>query len=113
MISSNKAMNEVRETLTNYDKTFVYYAAGAVACQYDYEWSVGAKGEAEQKAGKRLLSWMLGNSYQNMLMISHASDGHIPINKECFQSKVSLKNYAPVGEIYKKYRFINKGEQDE
>lgn len=113
MISSNKAMNEVRETLTNYDKTFVYYAAGAVACQYDYEWSVGAKGEAEQKAGKRLLSWMLGNSYQNMLMISHASDGQIPINKECFQSKVSQKNYAPVGEIYKKYRFINKGEQDE
>ena len=34
---------------------------------------------------------MLGNNYQNMLMISHASDGQIPINKECFMTKISQK----------------------
>ena len=105
IISSSKAMNEVRETLTNYDKNYVFYAGSTVHCNYDYEWSIGDGDDNETKAAERLLSWMLGNNYQNMLMISHASDGQIPINKECFQTKVSQNYYLPIDKIYKNYSF--------
>ena len=107
LISSSKAMNSIRETLTNYNKSFVYYAADKVSCKYDYEWSIGSSDEDEVKAGKKLLSWMLGNNYQNMLMISHASDGQIPINKDCFKTKALQKNYTTIEKIYKKYIFEN------
>ena len=105
LISSSKAMNEIRETLTGYDKNYVYYAASRVHCNFDYEWSIGNGDEAQVKASERLLSWMLGNNYQNILMISHASDGQIPINKECFKTKISQKNYAPIEDIYQNYYF--------
>ena len=103
MLSSNMALNEVRETLTGYEKNYVYYAADEVFCRYDYEWSIGNGNEAEHEAAERLLSWMLGNSYQNLLMISRSSDGQIPINHECFDAKLEQKNYSAIKNIYSKY----------
>lgn len=105
MLSSNMAMNEVRETLTAYSKNYVYYASDEVRCRYDYEWSIGNGTEAEHQAAERLLSWMLGNNYQNTLMISRCSDGQIPINKDCFATKLEQKNYAAIKNIYSKYKF--------
>lgn len=105
MLSSNMAMNEVRETLTAYSKNYVYYASDEVRCRYDYEWSIGNGTEAEHQAAERLLSWMLGNNYQNTLMISRCSDGQIPINKDCFETKLEQKNYAAIKNIYSKYKF--------
>jgi len=98
-------MNEVRETLTAYSKNYVYYASDEVRCRYDYEWSIGNGTEAEHQAAERLLSWMLGNNYQNTLMISRSSDGQIPINKDCFETKLEQKNYAAIKNIYSKYKF--------
>ena len=54
---------------------------------YTYEWSLGNKNGNEKAAAERLLSWMLGNSYQNKMMISYAQDGQLPINDECFKEK--------------------------
>lgn len=105
MLSSNMAMNEVRETLTGYNKNYVYYAADGVRCRYDYEWSIGNGTEAEHQAAERFLSWMLGNNYQNTLMISRCSDGQIPINKDCFETKLEQKNYSEIKNIYSKYKF--------
>ena len=78
-------------------------AADEVFCRYDYEWSIGNGNEAEHEAAERLLSWMLGNSYQNLLMISRSSDGQIPINHECFDAKLEQKNYSAIKNIYSKY----------
>ena len=103
MLSSNMALNEVRETLTGYEKNYVYYAADEVFCRYDYEWSIGNGNEAEHEAAERLLSWMLGNSYQNLLMISRCSDGQIPINHDCFDAKLEQKYYSAIKNIYSKY----------
>lgn len=105
MLSDNMAMNKVRETLTGYSKNYVYYAADEVYCRYDYEWSIGSGTKAQQQAAERLLSWMLGNNYQNTLMISRCSDGQIPINQDCFETKLEQKNYAEIKNIYSKYRF--------
>lgn len=105
MFSTNMAMNVVRETLTNYEKTFAYYTDDKVFCKYDYEWSIGGGSDNEIVAAERLLEWMLGNNYQNILMISRNSDGQIPINKECFETKINRNNYSAIKDIYQKYTF--------
>ena len=106
LLSTNMAANKVRETLTSYEKRFVYYAAKGTRCCFDYEWSIGVDSGAEHTAAVRLLSWMLGNNYQNLLMISRCSDGQIPINKTCFGAKTSQSNYAALDDIYSNYTFV-------
>ncbi len=106
MLSSSMAMNEVRETLTNYKKNFVFYKNSNIHCCFEYEWSIGNGSESEIKAAERLLSWMLGNAYQNTLMISKCTDGQIPINSTCFTEKINQKNYSAIKDIYKDFVFV-------
>jgi len=105
MFSSSMAINEVRETLTNYQKNFVFYSSDNIHCRFTYEWSIGNGTKDEVKAAERLLSWMLGNAYQNTLMISKCNDGQIPINETCFNEKISQKNYSAIKEIYTDFVF--------
>ena len=48
---------------------------------------------------------MLGNYYQNLLMISRNNEGQIPINDECFNTKTDQKNYKSIKDIYMKFVF--------
>lgn len=48
---------------------------------------------------------MLGNVYQNYMMISECNDGQIPVNKICFESKIESKYLAAISEIYEKFVF--------
>lgn len=105
MLSSSMAINEVRETLTNYQKNFVFYSSDNIYCRFIYEWSIGNGNKDEVKAAERLLSWMLGNAYQNTLMISKCNDGQIPINENCFNEKISQKNYSAIKDIYANFVF--------
>lgn len=105
MLSSSMSMNQVRETLTNYQKSYVFYDSDEVKSQFTYEWSIGEGNKDEIKAAERLLSWMLGNAYQNTLMISQCSDGQIPINMECFMEKISQRNYTALDSIYERLVF--------
>ena len=105
MMSSSMAINEVRETLTNYHKVYVFPKSSKINCNFTYEWSISKGPENEVAAAEKLLSWMLGNVYQNTLMISKCSDGQIPINSECFKEKISQKNYTSVDGIYSKFVF--------
>ena len=107
MLSSTMAYNKVRETLTAYEKKYVFQNSKEIYCNFVYYWSIGNGKKEEIKAGKRLLTWMLGNSYQNMLMISNCNDGQIPVNKECFNEKISQKHLAPLKEVYKNFVFNN------
>lgn len=104
LISSSMALNKVRNELTNYEKKYVYYAGDDVTASYTYEWSLGKGTPDEKAAAERLLSWMLGNNYQNILMISRCSDGQIPINGECFAKKTESKYYSSLNDIYGRYR---------
>ncbi len=105
LLSSSMAVNEVRETLTNYEKAYVHYDSDRIYCRFTYEWSVGNGSEEQKAAAQKLLSWMLGNVYQNTLMITRCSDGQIPVNKSCFESKITADTLAPIGETYKKFVF--------
>lgn len=105
LLSSTMMLNEVRTTLTNYEKTYVYYNSDEIQCKYIYEWSIGNGSDDEIKAAERLLSWMLGNIYQSYLMISECNDGQIPVNSLCFESKIQSKNLDAISEIYKKFVF--------
>ena len=111
LLSSTMIMNEVRTTLVNYEKTCVYYNADEINCRFTYEWSIGNGKKDEIAAAERLLTWMLGNVYQNTLMISKCNDGELPINKKCFISKIQTKNLAPIEEIYYKFVFDKEAYQ--
>lgn len=105
MLSSTMHINNVRQSLTSYQKKFTYLDGGSVKCNFIYEWSLGKGSSAEEKAAERLLSWMLGDVYQSDLMITVASDGQLPINETCFREKIKGKNYQGIEEVYKHYVF--------
>ncbi len=105
LLSSSMIMNEVRQTVINYEKTFVYPNSQKIYCNYTYEWSIYGGTEEEIAAAEKLLSWMLGNVYQSTLMISKCSDGQLPVNETCFLAKIEHGNYEPIGKIYRKFVF--------
>ena len=107
MLSSTMDLKNVWKTLTRYEKSCVYSNADQINCRFTYEWSIGQGNQDEIKAAEKLLSWMLGNAYQNELMISRCNDGQIPINETCFKEKISQKNLAPIDGIYNKFVFGN------
>lgn len=105
LLSSTMIINEVRTTLSYYEKTYVYPDSETIYCSYTYEWSIGGGSEDEITAAERLLSWMMGNVYQSMLMISECSDGQIPVNATSFESKIQSKELQPIEDIYTKFVF--------
>ena len=105
LLTSTMAINEVRETLTFYTKRFVFPNGSSVCGRFLYEWSLGEGTKDEKAAAERLLSWMLGNVYQNTLMISEASEGELPLNETCLLAKLETRYLVPVKEIYKKVMF--------
>lgn len=111
LLSSTMILNEVRTTLTNYEKAYVYFNSDEIHCKYIYEWSIGDGESAEIEAAERLLSWMLGNVYQSYLMISECNDGQIPINAICFESKIQSKYLAAISDIHQKFVFEGKVEE--
>lgn len=105
LLSSTAMLNEVRTTLTNYEKTYVFYDSDEIHCRYLYEWSIGNGDKAQIKAAERLLSWMLGNVYQSYLMISECNDGQIPVNAICFEKKIESKYLSAIADIHEKFVF--------
>lgn len=105
IVSSTMMINEFRNTLTSYRKTYSYPDNDKIICRYSYYWSIGAKTKNDITASERLLSWMLGNVYQNTLMISRCNDGQIPVNEECFRTKTESQALKPVSEIFDKFTF--------
>ncbi len=105
LISSTMALNEVRTTLTNYEKAVVCCNADEVRCRFTYEWSIGSGNEAELEAAERLLCWMLGNVYQNYLMISECNDGQIPVNAISFETKLQSKYLSSIKNTYRNFVF--------
>ncbi len=105
LLSSTMILNEVRKAVSNYEKSYVYPRGEKIFCNYIYEWSIGDGNKNEMAAAERLLSWMLGNVYQSTLMISKCSDGQIPLNPTCFDSKIQAKNLQPIKDIYTNFVF--------
>ena len=105
MLSSTMVINEVRTTLTNYEKAYVYPNSESIQCNFIYEWSMCGKDKNEIAAGERLLSWMLGNVYQSYMMVSKCNDGQIPVNQICFETKIESQYLSPIKEVYDKFVF--------
>lgn len=108
LLSSTMQINTVRSMLTAYTKDYVYSDADKVYCNFIYEWSIGDGSENEIRAAERLLSWMLGNEYQQILMIRECQDGQIPVNKTGFEAKMDTTSLEPIKNTHEK--FVFKGE---
>lgn len=105
LLSSSMKMNDIRSAIKKHPKAYSFYDSDKIYCNYTYEWSLGKASRNEEIAADRLLSWMLGNVYQSDLMISMCSDGQIPINETCFNSKCSNKNYEKLKTLSSKFVF--------
>lgn len=88
MLSSTMNVQAAKKNLSKYDWHCAYPNSN-IKCNFTYEWSLGDGSPNEQAAAKRLMTWMLGNAYQNTLMISYSQGGQIPINKTCYEKKCS------------------------
>lgn len=99
LLTSTMSVNRVRSEVINYTKEFVFPNQKEIRGKFVYEWSIGDGNHDEIAAGEKLLSWMLGNAYQNKLMISQANDGQIPINSKTFDDKTSQNLYLPMKKI--------------
>lgn len=110
LLSSSMIINEVRSL--PYVKKCVYYNGESIRCDFTYEWSIGGGNDSEVRASETLLSWMLGNVYQSYLMVNSGTNGQIPeipVNKECFETKINLlSNLKPLSQIYMCFSFDRK-----
>ena len=104
-LSSTMALNQIRQTLTNYEKIYVYPKTDAIVCAFTYEWSLGEGSNHEKAAAEKLLCWMLGSNYQNMLMVTQCNDGQIPLNETVFHAKLENRALKALEEIYRDFRF--------
>ena len=110
ILTSTMAVNECRQTLTNYEKSYVFPKMEEINCRFTYEWSISGGSEEQVKAAETLLSWMLGNVYQSNLMINECNDGQIPVNELSFNSKIQSKILEPIKEIYPNFVFESEEE---
>ena len=88
LVTSTMSVNTIRD-LTAYSKKCVYPESETIYCRFTYEWSICSSDSDEVECAERLLSWMLGENYQNMLMIGFGGIGEIPINKNAYISRIS------------------------
>ena len=105
LLSSSMELDDIKQNTAKYEKNYVFLNTDKVICDYTYEWSLGNGNENENKASDRLLSWMLGNIYQNTLMISRCNDGQLPINETCFKKKITGGSLNALLKVYKNFEF--------
>ena len=108
LVTSSMRMRYIMKTVQKYDKTFVFPSNEKVVCKFIYEWSICSANRDNTTSAERLLEWMLGNVYQNYLMIGTAGNGEIPINKEAFTSKISNSEFliGISGDSYRRFVFL-------
>lgn len=105
LLTSTMDLENVKEGILQYQKSFVFPNHDQIQCRFVYEWSIGNGNGDQVRAAERMLMWMLGHAYQNVLMINNCNEGQIPLNKESFMEKVSQQQLVPMKEVYKKFVF--------
>ncbi|MCQ2516507.1 MAG: serine/threonine-protein kinase [Saccharofermentans sp.] len=113
MLSSSMDLDTVKTALTGVMKTCVAPGGDEVFCDYVYYYSLGFGNDDEQAAADRFLSWMLGNVYQNALMVSYCNDGQLPINNTCFQDKIANSDLACLINVYQNFVFDTNSQHDD
>lgn len=107
-----KAFNDVT-------RKCVFFKSSAISCRFTYEWSAGSGSKDENKAAETFLSWMLGNDYQQNLMVRPLTFiPEIPINETCFKEEY-INKFAennpvylkPLENIYKDFVFNREDAQ--
>lgn len=105
LLTSTDYFNDTKQKLVLYGKAFSFYTGSKAGVKFSYEWSIGGGTETEIAAAERLMSWMLGASYQNILMIAECQDGQIPLNKECFEEKC-VNELSPLKDIIDEMKIL-------
>ena len=104
LLTSTNEMEEIKSLLVGYSKKFVFLDAEEMVCRFDNEWSLGSGSSSEDRAADRLLSWMLGSAYQEILLVGQNNEGAIPLNPAAFNRRTEEDAWAPFAELKNKVR---------
>lgn len=89
LLTSSSELSEINELIMILPHKFVYLDTQEIPCKYTYEWSLGFGSEDEERAAEKFLSLMLGNKYQNILLMSSNRLDVLPICKETMVNRVN------------------------
>ncbi len=93
MVSSSTEIESLRsEFWKYYEWSWSYYDSEKIFGAFTYEWSIADNGDNELEAAERFLSMMLGNEYQDVLMVSTANEGQLPLNSNALENKCESNN---------------------
>lgn len=107
LITSTDRISYVQKSFKDYGYKikFLAYKSDEIECDFTYEWSVGNGNDDQIRAGEFLLTYMLGNKYQNDLMVSWCTDGQMPVNKTIYKDKCEKDStYEPFEDLYKAFK---------
>lgn len=85
MFSSSMEIETVSAELWMYGKNTVFYDSDKIFGGFVYEWSIGDNEDNQIEAAKRLLMMMLGDNYQNTLMVETGGDGQLPLSEKALE----------------------------
>ncbi len=97
LVTSSSNIDVVRNKLANsgliINENYIVSFLEASKCEMTYEWSIGSASNEEVRASERLLSWMLGNVYQDYLTMSYNPINALPVNERSFNNKCDAAEY--------------------
>ncbi len=88
LFTSTDNLSEIDEAIVAYEYKYVYCDMDNIPCNFTYEWSLADGSSDEKRAAEKLLSWMLGNKYQSMLLISGNRMDSLPICIQTFEERI-------------------------
>lgn len=105
LVTTTDRIAYIQKAFKNYGYKikFISYDSKNIECDFTYEWSIGNGDGAQIRASECLLTYMLGNKYQNDLMVSWCTDGQMPVNPTIYKDKCDKdSSYAAFKDLYNK-----------
>lgn len=107
LLTSTMNSKHVQQVISSRGYQISFSDSNMTCGQFVFEWSVGEGSEDEVEASKKLLSWMMGETYQKYLMVSNDATGALPICDQTFKSVIKERTeLAPLLDIEPYERFI-------
>lgn len=113
LLTSTMEIGMTEQYTQQYQHSYSYYISDKIYCRFVYEWSIGTGDEDQTRAAERLLTFMLGNRYQDYLMLATNSEAwELPVCKETFLNKITERSnfYSGIDVTYESFVF-EKGEE--
>lgn len=116
LLTTSTEITRVDNSIIQYQHHFSFFGGTPVNCRFMYEWSIGTGDENQVRASERMLSYMLGNRYQDYLLLSTNTETMaLPLCQETLENKIATLSifFSGMSNNYDNYLFINEANNGE